>query len=146
MGGNEHGHGAAALGRLAGAAQVIAGDIRADDQRLLARIPLDDGQRQLQTRGGRITGLLEFDHPAPRRQIQKTMHEQTGGFGLVHAAFRAEQQQFEVLRSDLVQHRLCRARRQGDDILVRWGDRHFFLAQALVILFRIRAAHLRQRP
>ena len=144
LGADQHGARAAALGRLAGAAQVIAGNVRTDHQRFFRRMLLHPCQGQLQPRGRGIAGFLDFDGPTAFGQAEQAMHEHGRGFRLIHPALGAKDQQLDVGGIGLFKERQGRAGGKGDHVLIRRRHSHAFLAQAGAEFIGLGAAHLRE--
>jgi hypothetical protein len=140
VGGDEHGDGAGALGGFAGAGEVVAGDVGGEHEGFGVGAGGDHGGGHAEGRGGAVAGSLDFDAAAGGGQLQEALAEAGGGLGLVHAGFRGENQQFDVVASGLVEKGQGGIGGEGDDVLVGGDDGHAFLADADDEFVRVHAA------
>ena len=139
---HEHRHGTGALSGLTGGVELVAGDIRGDDEHPLTGRPGDDADGGLQCGRRRIAGLFDLDDPHLRRQVEQRVHGHAGGLRLVDARFGGEQHGADALGPAALDDRRSGRGGHGDDVLIGSREAELVLAEAEVELRRIGAVRL----
>ena len=134
---DEHRHGAGALSGLTGGVELIAGDIRSDDEHALFGRTRDDADGGLQGGGRRIAGLFDLDDAHLRRQVEQRVHRHARGLRLVRARLRGEQHRPDALGAAALDDARDGRGGHGDDVLIGSREAELVLAEAEAELGRI---------
>ena len=91
----------------------------------------------MQTGGGAVARLLQFDAAATGVHFQQTVHINARRLRLVDTAFGGKQKQLHVIELAVLHQRISRAGRKRHDILVGRRHTHFFLPDSQIIFIGI---------
>ncbi|OEI67182.1 hypothetical protein Cus16_3189 [Curtobacterium sp. ER1/6] len=144
VGGHQDRGGAGALGGLGGGVDVVARDVRRDDEHALVRRAGDDAEGELHGGGPAVAGLLQLDHADVVRQAEQPVHVDAGGLRLVDAGLGREEHRADALDAVAVDDLLRGGGTHRDDVLVGGGHAEGVLSDADVVLGRVDAEALGQ--
>ena len=131
---DEHRDGACALRRLARRAELVARDVRGDDERApRPRAPRSHpvGGRHQRRRAGEV-GVLRLVDAAARPDAEQLVHEDADGLRVIPPRLGGDHEHPDRLGIDVGRAEEPRARRrgEGDDVLARRDDRHLLHPEA----------------